>query len=108
MKTILVRNKTIPTAKINKCVSGLIDRHPVILQRAKGASFKVKYVSMLKSSPPTFLLFTNKSKGVPSNYRKYLQSGLRTEFGLINTPVHLIFRTAADIEKRLKKTQLDI
>lgn len=108
MKTIIVRNKKLPTSKINKCVSGLIDRHPVVLQKAKGASFKVKYVSMLKSSPPTFLLFTNKSKGVPMNYKKYLQNGLRSEFGLINTPVHLIFRTAADIEKRLKKTQLDM
>ncbi len=105
-KTILIRNKKLGTSKLNKVVSGLVDRHPVVLKRAEGAVFKVKYVSMLKSAPPTFLLFTNKSKGVPANYKKYLQSGLRNEFGLVNTPVHLIFRTAADIEKRLKKSKL--
>jgi GTPase len=59
---------------------------------------------MLKSSPPTFLLFTNKSQGIPENYRRYLTNGLRNEFKLVNTPVHLIFRTTTDIEKRLKKS----
>jgi len=106
VKTILIRNRKLGTSKLNKVVSKLVDRHPVILKKANGVMFKVKYVSMLKSSPPTFLLFTNKSKGVPANYKKYLQSGLRSEFGLINTPVHLIFRTALDIEKRLKKSEL--
>ncbi len=106
MKTILIRNKKLSTGRLNKVVTGLVERHPVILQKAKGARFKVKYVSMLKASPPTFLLFTNKSKGVPANYRKYLQNGLRSEFKLINTPVHLIFRTAADIEKRLQRSKL--
>ena len=59
---------------------------------------------MLKSSPPTFLLFANKSKGIPETYRRYLKNGIRTEFNFINTPVHIIFRTTADIEKRLKKS----
>lgn len=106
MKTILIRNKKVGTSKLNKVVTNLVDRHPVVLEKSKGARFKVKYASMLKASPPTFLLFTNKSKGVPANYRKYLQNGIRTEFNLVNTPVHLIFRTTTDIEKRLKKSKL--
>jgi len=58
---------------------------------------------MLKASPPTFLLFANRSQGIPANYKQYLKKGIRTEFNLINTPIHLIFRTTMDIEKRLQK-----
>ncbi len=62
---------------------------------------------MLKAGPPTILLFTNKSKGIPSNYRKYLTNGIRKEFNMINTPVHLIFRTTADIERRMRRAKID-
>jgi GTP-binding protein len=106
IKTINIRSKKIGTSKLNKLVTQLIDRHPIILNKGANARFKVKYASMLKSTPPTFLLFTNKSKGVPATYRKYLQNGIRSEFKLINTPVHLIFRTTTDIEKRIKKSEL--
>lgn len=102
--TLLIRNKRVSTAKLNKTVTELVDRHPIILNKSAGKRFRVKYASMIKASPPTFLFFTNKSQGIPETYRRYLQNGLRREFQLVNTPVHLIFRTATDIEKRLKKT----
>jgi GTP-binding protein len=103
VKTILIRNQKVTTSKLNKIVSELVDRHPITLQKSAGVRFKVKYASMIKAAPPTFLLFTNKSKGIPANYRKYLQNGLRREFRYQNTPVHLIFRTTTDIEKRMRK-----
>lgn len=103
-KTILVRHQKVTTGKLNKAVTELVNRNPVMLAKADGVRFKVKYASMLKSTPPTFLLFTNKSKGIPQNYRRYLTNGLRREFQMLNTPLHLIFRTTTDIERRMKKT----
>lgn len=103
--TILIRSKRVTTGKLNKVVSALVDRNPVTLNKSQGTRFKVKYASMLKSTPPTFLLFTNKSKGIPTNFRRYLMNGLRREFQMVNTPVHLIFRTTTDIEKRLKRAK---
>lgn len=102
--TIIVRGKKVSTSRLNKTVTALIDRHPVMLERDGGVRFKVKYASMLKSSPPTFLMFCNKSQGIPDNFKRYLTKGIRSEFNMINTPVHLIFRTSADIEKRLQKS----
>jgi len=104
-KTILVRSKKVTTGKLNKLVSYLVDKYPVMLHKTNGTVLRVKYASMLKAEPPTILLFTNKSKGIPKNYRKYLTNGIRKEFNIINTPVHLIFRTTTDIEKRMKRTQ---
>lgn len=104
-RTIVIRNRKIPTGALNRCLLALTDKNPVIVKKTNGTRFKVKYASMLKSSPPTFLLFSNKSQGIPENYRRYLVNGLRHEFDLTNTPVHLIFRTSTDIERRMKKVE---
>ncbi|MFL5783298.1 MAG: ribosome biogenesis GTPase Der [Bacteriovoracaceae bacterium] len=104
-RTIVIRNKKIPTAQLNRCLTMLTDTNPVLVRRTNGVRFKVKYASMLKSSPPTFLLFSNKSQGIPENYKRYLVNGLRKEFNLTNTPVHLIFRTSTDIERRMRKIE---
>ncbi len=103
--TILVRHKKVPTGQLNKTITTLIDVHPIMIARTSGTRFKVKYASMIKAAPPTFLLFTNKSLGIPENYKRYLVNGLRKEFGLANTPVHLIFRTSSDLERRMKKIE---
>jgi len=104
-RTIVVRNRKISTGAVNRCLQNLTDQNPVVIKKTNGVRFKVKYASMLKTSPPTFLLFSNKSQGIPENYRKYLVNGIRREFDLTNTPVHLIFRTSSDIERRMKKVE---
>ncbi|MFA7612643.1 MAG: GTPase, partial [Candidatus Caldatribacteriota bacterium] len=104
-RTIVIRNRKVPTGALNRCLFQLVEKNPVVLKKSGGNRFKVKYASMLKSSPPTFLLFSNRSQGIPENYRKYLINGLRKEFDLTNTPVHLIFRTSTDIERRMRKIE---
>jgi GTP-binding protein len=104
-RTIVIRNRKIPTGALNRCLLALTDANPVVVKKSSGTRFKVKYASMLKSGPPTFLLFSNKSQGIPENYRRYLINGLRKEFDLTNSPVHLIFRTSTDIERRMRKVE---
>ena len=107
-KTVLVRNRNIGTGILNRYVYQLVENHPVAIKKAGGKRFKVKYASMLKANPPTFLLFTNLSKGIPDNFKSYLKNGLRKEFDLDNTPIHLIFRTGEDLSKRLGKRMKEI
>lgn len=107
-KTILIRNRNIGTGILNRYIYQLVENHPVAIKNSGGKRFKVKYASMLKSNPPTFLFFTNLSKGIPDNYQSYLKNGLRKEFSLDNTPVHLIFRTGEDLSKRLAKRMKEI
>ncbi len=106
-KTLVIRNQKIATNKLNRTLANLVERNPVMIDKKKGTRFKVKYASMLKATPPTFLLFSNKSRGIPPNFRKYLTSGLREEFNMLNTPIHLIFRTTTDIQKRMKRAKKD-
>jgi GTP-binding protein len=102
-KTILIRNRVIPTGELNRFVFSLIENNTVVPKGAHGKRLKLKYTSMVKNSPPTFLLFTNKSKGIPDNYRRYLQNAIRMEFGYVNTPIHLVFRSGADLSPGLGK-----
>ena len=107
-RTILVRNRNIGTGVLNRYIYQLVENHPVAIKKAGGKRFKVKYASMLKSNPPTFLFFTNLSKGIPDNYTSYLKNGLRKEFDLDNTPIHLIFRSGEDLSKRLEKRMKEV
>lgn len=103
IKTIFVRHRRVSTSLLNKRIYELVEKNSIMVQKSKGARLKVKYASQVKTDPPTFLLFVNKSKGIPEQYRKYLSRGIRDEFKLVNTPLHLIFRTGKDLALRMKK-----
>ncbi len=98
-RTILVRRRTIRSGELNRTIYKLVEKHSIMPERSRGAYLKIRYATMIKSTPPTFLLFSNRSQGIPDNYRRYLQKGLREEFDLANTPVHLIFRSGKDLER---------
>lgn len=106
-KTVLIRNRSIGTGKLNRYVYQLIEKNPVAIKKA-GKRLKVKYASMLKSNPPTFLFFTNLSKDIPDNYKSYLKNGLRREFEFDNTPIHIVFRTGEDLNRRLGKRMKEV
>lgn len=101
--TIFIREQKVPTSELNYVIQEIVDRHPIVIQKARGTRFKVKYASFVKSDPPTFLLFSNRSKGIPANYQKYIKNNLRAYFGYKNTPVHIIFRSGHDLEQKAKK-----
>lgn len=106
-KTVLIRNRSIGTGKLNRYVYQLIESNPVAIKKA-GKRLKVKYASMLKSNPPTFLFFSNLSKDIPDNYKNFIKNGLRKEFVLDNTPIHIIFRTGEDLGKKFGKRMKEI
>jgi GTPase len=95
-KTVKIRNKKISTGELNRAIFELVERNSITLGGRGSKRFKVKYASVIKMSPPTILMFANRSQGIPDNYRRYLQNGLRDYFMLDNTPIHLIFRSGED------------
>lgn len=97
-KTIYLRKKALPTAELNRLVGHMLERRPLLVKGNKTAPFKVKYASLVKNSPPTVLLFANRSKNIPDHFKQYLKNGIRSHFQLENTPVHLIIRSNSDFE----------
>jgi GTP-binding protein len=98
LKTLVLRKKYIPTGILNKALQELFEKNPISVNSKGHTRLKLKYGAMVKANPPTFLLFTNRSKGIPIQYRRYLVNGLRKTFDFPNTPVHVVIRK--DGEKR--------
>lgn len=96
----VTRASNVSTGELNRVIQALIDEKPLNFHEGKGVALKLKYASLVKSFPPTILLFTNKSKDIPIHYRRYLVNGIRDRMNWKNTSVHLIFRTNSDRVKR--------
>jgi GTP-binding protein len=85
----------IATKPLNRMLETVLKTNPPPIY--KGTEIKFYYISQPMTKPPTFVIFTNRIKGIPESYQKFLENRLRQEFDLEGTPIKLIFR-----EKRRK------
>jgi len=84
-------NRRVPTSKLNRWLSGLVAHHPPPL--VAGRRIKIKYLTQIKTRPPTFVLFCSKSTELPDSYAKYVINGMREAFGLEGVPIRLTLRS---------------
>jgi GTP-binding protein len=78
-------NIRISTARLNRWLEGVVAHHPPPL--VAGRRIKVKYLTQIKTRPPTFVLFSSKATELPDAYVKYMVNGLRQTFGLEGVPI---------------------
>ncbi|HWY61301.1 MAG TPA: ribosome biogenesis GTPase Der [Rhizomicrobium sp.] len=83
-------NSRVPTAALNRFLEAALMRHatPAI----SGRRVRIRYMTQVKSRPPTFALFGNQLDALPEAYGRYLTNGLRENFGLKGTPLRLVMR----------------
>ena len=84
-------SQRIPTKKLNFFIRNIIETSPPPIH--KGKEIKFYYISQPLTKQPTFVIFTNEIKGVPENYRRFLENRMRRDFELEGTPIKLIFRS---------------
>ena len=82
--------KKISTGKLNRFLEELTKRHPPPVYRRK--EIKLFYISQPFTAPPTFTIFTNSAKGIPENYRRFLENQLRQYGDFEGVPLRLLFR----------------
>jgi GTP-binding protein len=85
-------NSRVPTAALNRFLESALMRHatPAI----SGRRVRIRYMTQVKSRPPTFALFGNQLDALPQDYQRYLTNGLRESFGLKGTPLRLVMRNS--------------
>lgn len=90
LDTYAIWNKRLTTGAINRFLEGATQRHspPIV----KGKRIKIRYMTQIKSRPPTFAMFTNNIEEFPESYERYLVNGLRETFDLPGTPVRMQLR----------------
>ena len=83
-------NARIGTAKLNKWLAEVIDRHPPPAD--KGRPVRLRYITQAKSRPPTFVTFSSRGHAVPESYQRYLVNNLRESFALDGVPLRIFVR----------------
>ena len=94
-------NSRVPTAALNRFLESALMRHapPAV----SGRRVRIRYMTQVKSRPPTFALFGNQLDALPEAYQRYLQNGLRENFGLKGTPLRLVMRNTRNPYDRKRK-----
>ncbi len=90
LKLYQLWNKRVTTGLLNQWLAAVLAHHPPPM--AGRARLKLKYLTQIKTRPPTFTVFTNKPTEVPDSYARYLQNTLREAFGLWGIPIRIKFK----------------
>ena len=90
LKTYAQWNKRVPTAQLNKFLEAATIAHPPPLVR--GRRIKIRYMTQIKTRPPTFSLFAAKADELPEAYARYLMNGIRERFDLMGVAIRINLR----------------
>jgi GTP-binding protein len=82
--------RRIPTGELNRWFEGAIEANPP--PAPKGQRIKLRYITQVKSRPPTFVVFGNRLDELPDSYRRYLLNAMRRDLGIGAIPLRLTFR----------------
>ena len=82
--------KRIATARLNEFLSEINTKYPA--RTRKGTNIKIKYMTQLRSLPPTFILFTHSLISLAPAYEKFFVQKLRERFDLQGTPIRIVLR----------------
>ena len=84
------RRRRIATSELNRWLKEDVD-----LQRGstpKSRPVRIYYITQAKTSPPTFLLFTNQKAALHFSFERFLENQLRAKFDFTGTPVRFVQR----------------
>ena len=80
-------NQRVATSALNRWLAETLDNHPPPL--SAGRRIRLRYITQVKSRPPTFALFCNLPGELPESYSRYLVNNLRERFSLPGIPIRL-------------------
>jgi GTP-binding protein len=83
-------SRRVPTSALNRWFETATDRNPP--PAPGGVRIKLRYVTQVATRPPTFVVFGNRTEGLPASYARYLTNSLSTDLDFGGLPIRLTFR----------------
>ena len=87
-----VWSKRVPTSGLNRWFDDALEANPP--PAPGGKRIKLRYITQIKTRPPTFVIFGSRLDDLPESYRRYLVNGIRRELGFGSVPVRLTLRSS--------------
>jgi GTPase len=94
-------SRRISTGELNRWFEQAVETNPP--PAPKGQRLKLRYITQVKSRPPTFIVFGNRTDEIPESYRRYLVNALRRDLKLAAVPLRLEFRGRANPFDRARR-----
>jgi GTP-binding protein len=94
MKAYETWNRRVPTAALNRWLTGMLEQHPP--PAPQGKRIKLRYMTQVKTRPPGFVVMCSHPEKMPDSYSRYLVNGLREDFDMPGTPIRLTMRSQSD------------
>lgn len=82
--------RRVTTGELNRWFEDAVDANPP--PAPKGQRIKLRYMTQVKTRPPTFVVFGNRLEELPESYRRYLLNAMRRDLKLGPVPLRLEFR----------------
>ena len=83
-------SKRVGTGELNRWFERAIEANPP--PAPGGKRIKMRYVTQVKSRPPSFVIFGTRVDQLPASYERYLVNSMRRELGFGAVPVRVTFR----------------
>ncbi len=84
------RSHKVSTAPLNEYMQEVIDAYPP--PAYKGKYIRIKYITQLKTTTPTFVFFCNLPQYIREPYKRYLEGKIRARYDFSGVPLQLYFR----------------
>ena len=83
-------SRRISTGELNRWFEGAVEANQP--PAPSGRRIKLRYITQVKTRPPTFVVFGSRVDQLPDSYRRYLLNSMRRDLKLAPVPMRLSFR----------------
>ncbi len=83
-------SRRISTGELNRWFESAVEANPP--PAPSGRRIKLRYITQVKTRPPTFVVFGSRVDQLPDSYRRYLLNSMRRDMELAPVPMRLTFR----------------
>jgi len=96
------RRKRIATSQMNRFLENVDFERASVPYRQK---VRVYYMTQAATSPPTFILFTDKDVKLHFSYERFVENQIRKAFGFVGTPIWIKNRPRTKVELAPRKSK---
>jgi GTP-binding protein len=84
-------SRRVGTGELNRWFERAVETNPP--PAPGGKRVKLRYITQIKSRPPTFVMFGTRADQLPESYRRYLLNSMRRDLGFQSVPLRLSMRS---------------